>query len=76
MSTEPADDYRLYRELAGWWPVISPPEEYAADAAAIEREFGAAPAPVRTLLDLGSGDRKSTRLNSSHLAVSRMPSSA
>jgi len=47
--------YSLYEELAWWWPVISPPEEYAADAAAIEREFGAAPAPVRTLLDLGSG---------------------
>jgi SAM-dependent methyltransferase len=55
MSTEPGDDYRLYGELAGWWPVISPPGEYAADAAAVEREFSAAGVPVRTLLDLGSG---------------------
>src|SRR5215472_15271860 len=55
MSTEPADDYRLYRELAGWWPLISPPAEYAADAAAIEREFAAAAVPVVTMLDLGSG---------------------
>jgi SAM-dependent methyltransferase len=55
MSTEPADDYRLYRELAEWWPLISPPTEYAGDAAAIEREFAAAAVPVRTLLDLGSG---------------------
>ena len=55
MSADQADDYRLYRELAAWWPVISPPEEYASDAAAIEREFAAAAVPVRTLLDLGSG---------------------
>lgn len=55
MPTEPGHDYRLYRELATWWPVISPPAEYAADAAAVEREFAAAGVPVRTLLDLGSG---------------------
>jgi SAM-dependent methyltransferase len=55
MSTEPGHGYRLYRELAGWWPLISPPGEYAEDAAAIERELAAAADPVRTLLDLGSG---------------------
>jgi SAM-dependent methyltransferase len=55
MLTQPGDDYRLYRELAAWWPVISPPAEYAEDAAAVEREFAAAGVPVRTLLDLGSG---------------------
>ena len=32
MSTAPDDDYRLYGELAGWWPLISPPGEYAAEA--------------------------------------------
>jgi SAM-dependent methyltransferase len=53
--TEPGGGYRLYRELAGWWPLISPPSEYAADAAAIEQAFGAAATPVGTLLDLGSG---------------------
>ena len=55
MPTEPGGDYRLYRELADWWPVISPPAEYASDAAHIEREFAAAAVPVRTVLDLGSG---------------------
>lgn len=55
MSSEPGDDYRLYRELAGWWPVISPPAEYTDDAAAVEREFAAAGVPVHTLLDVGSG---------------------
>jgi len=53
--TEPAGEYRLYRELAEWWPLISPPEEYAADAAVLERVFTSSPAPVRTVLDLGSG---------------------
>src|SRR5215475_7135928 len=53
--TEPGEDYRLYSELAGWWPLISPVGEYAGDAAAIEREFGSSGMQVRTLLDLGSG---------------------
>lgn len=49
------DSYSLYRELASWWPLISPPAEYADDAALINAVFGSAGAPVRTLLDLGSG---------------------
>ncbi|MGH3301912.1 MAG: class I SAM-dependent methyltransferase [Streptosporangiaceae bacterium] len=53
--TEPGEGYRLYRELAGWWPLISPPSEYAADAAVIERAFAEVAPPVQTLLDLGSG---------------------
>ena len=32
--------------------------------------------PVELILQVGKGDRKSTRLNSSHYALSRMPSSA
>jgi SAM-dependent methyltransferase len=32
-------EYSLYTELAGWWPVISPPAEYASDAAAIAAAF-------------------------------------
>jgi len=38
--TEPGEGYRLYRELAGWWPLISPPSEYAGDAAVIEPKSG------------------------------------
>jgi SAM-dependent methyltransferase len=53
--TEPGEGYRLYRELAGWWPLISPPSEYAGDAAVIEQAFAESAQPVRTLLDLGSG---------------------
>jgi SAM-dependent methyltransferase len=50
-----ADGYSLYRELADWWPVISPPAEYADDAAVIGAIFAAAARPVRTVLDVGSG---------------------
>ncbi len=48
-------EYSLYTELAEWWPVISPPGEYAADAAAIAAAFGTAAIDVRDALDLGSG---------------------
>jgi SAM-dependent methyltransferase len=53
--TGAGEGYRLYGELASWWPLISPPGEYADDAALIDVVFGSAGAPVRTLLDLGSG---------------------
>lgn len=47
--------YSLYRELAPWWPVISPSVEYADDAAVIGGIFAAAARPVRSVLDLGCG---------------------
>ncbi len=47
--------YSLYRELAGWWPVISPPVEYIDDAALIGAVFESAAGPVRSVLDLGCG---------------------
>lgn len=49
------DGYGLYQELASWWPLISPPAEYAADAEMINAIFASAAVPVRTVLDLGSG---------------------
>lgn len=49
------DGYALYRDLAGWWPLISPAAEYEDDAAVIGEVFATAPAPVHTVLDLGSG---------------------
>jgi SAM-dependent methyltransferase len=48
-------DYRLYRDLADWWPVISPPQEYAAEAERLAGVFRSAALPVRDVLDLGSG---------------------
>jgi SAM-dependent methyltransferase len=50
-----ASDYRVYSDLAAWWPLISPPEEYTAEAAHLAGVFGAAEIPVREVLDLGSG---------------------
>jgi SAM-dependent methyltransferase len=53
--TGAGDSYSLYRELASWWPLISPPDEYSDDASLIDAMFASAGQPVRTLLDLGSG---------------------
>lgn len=56
---------KLYRELAGWWPLFSPPgEDYAEEAAYVRQLFeGRAAGSVRTLLELGSGGGH----NASHL---------
>jgi SAM-dependent methyltransferase len=54
MPDEPVE-YRLYQDLAEWWPLISPPGEYAAEAAHLAEVFGSAAIPVRDVLDLGSG---------------------
>ncbi len=47
---------KLYRELASWWPLLSPPAEYAEEATFYERSLLAAcKRPARTLLELGCG---------------------
>jgi SAM-dependent methyltransferase len=47
---------RLYRDLASWWALLSPPGEYADEARLAARLLRAhAPRPPRTLLELGSG---------------------
>ena len=51
----PDPEYRLYQDLAGWWPLISPPGEYAAEAAYLAGVLRTADIPVREVLDLGSG---------------------
>jgi SAM-dependent methyltransferase len=55
MPDPPGEDYRLYHDLAAWWPLISPPGEYGAEAAYLAGVFGSAAIPVREVLDLGSG---------------------
>ena len=47
--------YRLYDDLAAWWPLISPPQEYAEEAAYLATVLRSAQVPVREVLDLGSG---------------------
>ena len=45
----------FYSELARWWPLISPVEEYAGEAAEFLRVLRAAAPEARTVLELGSG---------------------
>lgn len=61
---DPTSLPKLYRDIADWFPVLTPPEEYAEEAQ-IYREIlvSSARAPIRTLLELGSGGGN----NASHL---------
>ena len=46
---------RFYGDLAVWWPLISPPEEYEEEAAFAATVLSSASIPVREVLELGSG---------------------
>jgi SAM-dependent methyltransferase len=46
---------RFYGELAEWWPLISPHEDYAEESAFAATLLGSASMPVRDVLELGSG---------------------
>lgn len=47
--------HRFYGELAEWWPLISPPEDYAEEAEFAASLLGSAEIPVREVVELGSG---------------------
>ena len=49
------EGHRFYGELAPWWPLISPPEEYAEEAAYAATMLRTASIPVHEVLELGSG---------------------
>jgi SAM-dependent methyltransferase len=49
------DRYRFYGDLAAWWPLISPPEDYAEEAAYAASLLASADDPVHDVLELGSG---------------------
>jgi SAM-dependent methyltransferase len=53
----PLDPPRLYADLAGWWPLMSPPSEYVEEAAdLLPLLTSSEPATAQpTLLELGSG---------------------
>jgi Trans-aconitate methyltransferase len=52
----PGLNLRLYRDLAEWYPLLTPVEDYAEEADLYRRLFiSNCPRPPRTLLDLGSG---------------------
>lgn len=63
MMGDMAEGYRFYGELATWWPLISPPEEYAEEAEEAAELLASAAIPVREVLELGSGGGH----NASHL---------
>jgi len=47
---------RMYRDLAEWWPLVSPPAHYVDEAADLLSRLGPLPAsPLPTLLELGAG---------------------
>lgn len=55
---------KLYNQLASWWPLLSPPSDYAEEAASYARNLLAVGnQPATTLLELGSGGGN----NASHL---------
>ncbi|MEP7116402.1 MAG: class I SAM-dependent methyltransferase [Acidobacteriota bacterium] len=48
--------FRMYADLAVWWPLVSPPDAYEDEAAYLLPAILAAPdAPPATLLELGAG---------------------
>lgn len=51
----PPSSQRFYRELARWWPLISPVEEYAQEAAEFQRLLTQLAPNARDLLELGCG---------------------
>lgn len=51
----PPVTHRFYGDLAVWWPLISPPEDYAEEAAFIATVLQSASIPVHEVLELGSG---------------------
>ena len=63
---DPPGQHRFYGDLAVWWPLISPPEEYAEEAAFAASVLRSASIPVREVLELGSGGGH----NAVHLKVS------
>ena len=48
-------EHRFYGELAEWWPLISPSDEYAEEAAFAAGLLASATVPVADVLELGSG---------------------
>jgi SAM-dependent methyltransferase len=48
-------DYRFYGELAEWWPLVSPPDDYREEAAEVAELLRTASIAVGEVLELGSG---------------------
>ena len=59
----PDEQPKMYTDLAGWWPLLSQPADYAEEAGIFQRVLLAANPRIHTLLELGSGGGN----NASHL---------
>ena len=55
MPTSSPDGPRFYGELARWWPLVSPVEEYLEEATEFARVIHDAAPEAKTVLELGSG---------------------
>jgi SAM-dependent methyltransferase len=75
MPDVPAE-HRFYGELAEWWPLISPPEEYAEEAAYAATVLSSASIPVRDVLELGSGGGHNAVHLKAHFAMTLVDLSA
>jgi SAM-dependent methyltransferase len=61
---------KLYSDFATWWPLLSPPEEYAEEAAFYTQQLlSAGDQPARTLLELGSGGGNNASFMKQHFAL-------
>jgi SAM-dependent methyltransferase len=67
---------RLYSDLAAWWPLISPPEDYAEEAAFCATVVASADIPVREVLELGSGGGHNAFHLKAHFAMTLVDLSA
>jgi len=76
----PSDDQptpKLYHELATWWPVLSPPEEYAEEASFYRRALvEACDRKPQSLLELGSGGGNNASHLKAHFRMTLVDSSA
>lgn len=50
-----SETHRFYTDLAPWWPLISPVDEYVEEAGFVRMLLESSPLPVREVLELGSG---------------------
>jgi SAM-dependent methyltransferase len=72
MATDPAvpDLPRLYRDLSGWYRLLTPREDYREEAALYHRLFVEACAhPPRTMLELGCGAGHNASYLKAHFAT-------
>ena len=75
-DSPPNDQRRMYTDLAGLWPIISPPEDYVAESEFIARMVREhADVAVQSLLHLGCGGGHNDHTLKLHFSVTGVDSS-